>query len=138
MDKAKQPGIYFNGIILVGEEFWRNYEVPDDSSVEFVVKLGNESSGTNHSVELHSNLKLVKDGKETLRLTSKFIGFFSIIKGEENMDIKEYVRCNAPALMFPYVREHISSITGKSGINPVYLPPLNIKALLNGKSHQKS
>ena len=33
MDKAKQPGIKFNGIILVEEEFWRDYDVPEDSAV---------------------------------------------------------------------------------------------------------
>ncbi|XZK49641.1 protein-export chaperone SecB (plasmid) [Clostridium perfringens] len=35
--------------------------------------------------------------------------------------------------MFPYIREHITSVTQKAGIQPIVLPPINIRALLNNK-----
>lgn len=130
MDKSKQPGIRFDGIILVEEEFWRDYEIPKGSVTDFRAKVRNIKAGESYNTELYSTLKLVKEGKEALRLNSKFVGFFSVIKGEENMDIKEYMKSNAAALMFPYIREHISVITGKSGIEPIFLPPINLVALL--------
>ncbi len=138
MDKSKQPGIKFNGIILVEEEFWRDYIIPENSAVNFDVGVGGSKVGENYNVELDSTLKLVKEDKEVLRLKSKFVGFFSAVKGEENMDIDEYVKNNAPALMFPYIREHISVITAKSGINPIFLPPINLVALLKEKTIKES
>ena len=73
---------------------------------------------------------MIKEGKEVLVLKSKFVGFFSVIKGQENMDIEEYIKNNSVGLMFPYIREHISAVTIKSGINPIFLPPINVVALL--------
>ncbi len=36
---------------------------------------------------------------------------------------------NAPALLFPYIRAYISTLTNLSGINPITLPTLNLSAL---------
>jgi len=138
MDKTKQPGIKFNGIILVEEEFWRDYAIPEDSDIKFDIKAGSNKVGESYNVELYSTLKLVKEDKEVLKLKSKFVGFFSVAKGEENMDIDEYIKNNSAALMFPYVREHISATTAKSGINPIFLPPINLVALLKEQSTRKS
>jgi len=130
MDKTKQPGIKFDGIILVEEEFWRDYDVPEDSAVHLSLEAGNIEIQGDYNVEVNSTLTLTKEDKKVLALKSKFIGFFSIIKEEENMNIEEYVKNNSVALMFPYIREHISTITTKSGINPIFLPPVNVVALL--------
>lgn len=46
------------------------------------------------------------------------------------MNIDEYLKNNAPTLMFPYVREHVSAITIKAGMKPILIPPLNMRALL--------
>jgi len=137
MDKTKQPGINFDGIILVEEEFWRDYAIPEDSTINFDIKAGNNKVGESYNIELCSTLKLIKEDKEVLRLKSKFVGFFSVVKGEENMDIEKYIKNNAAALMFPYVREHISVITAKSGINPIFLPPINLVALLKEQTTRK-
>lgn len=32
--------------------------------------------------------------------------------------------------MFPYIREHISTVTQKAGIKPVLLAPINVLAML--------
>ncbi|HLR35138.1 MAG TPA: protein-export chaperone SecB [Tissierellales bacterium] len=133
MDKNKQPGISFDGIILVAEEFWRDFDVPEDGDLDFSIEAANSKIDENYNVELETNLRIIKDDEEKLKLQSKFVGLFSTIDGEENMDIDEYIENNAPALMFPYVREHISAITTKSGINPIFLPPINFVTLLKNK-----
>ncbi len=43
---------------------------------------------------------------------------------------------NAPALLFPYIRAYISTLTNLSGIKPVTLPTLNLSAL--GSELQKN
>ncbi len=87
MDKTKQPGIKFDGIILVEEEFWRDYDVPEDSAVHLSLEAGNIEIQGDYNVEVNSTLTLTKEDKKVLALKSKFIGFFSIIKEEENMNI---------------------------------------------------
>lgn len=138
MDKDKQPGIRFNGIILVEEKFWRDYIIPEDAKLDLKLESGNNKLDNSYNVELKAILRLIKDDKETLTLESKFVGFFTVIKGSENMDIDEYIKNNAPALMFPYVREHISAITIKAGIKPILVPPLNMRALLKKQQNNIS
>ena len=130
MDKSKQPGISFEGIILAKEKFWRDYTVPEEavSDISISVKYNNEEN--NWATEFLFSLRLVYQEKDVLTLECVFVGFFSIIEGEENMDIERFVKNNSPALMFPYIREHVSTITQKAGIKPVLLAPVNVIAML--------
>jgi preprotein translocase subunit SecB len=130
MDKSKQPGISFDNIMLVKESFWRDFVVPAKSKVELDVKHNWNGSEGKYVSELLTTLKLIADEKEVLKLESTFVGLFSIINGHENMNIEDYIKNNSPALMLPYIREHISCITQKAGIRPVLLPPINIVALI--------
>jgi len=130
MDITKQPGISFDGIILVKETFWREVNVPDNSAVELNVDMNlniTEDSSTNLLV----TTVLMKHGEDVvLKLETNFVGFFSI-KGDQNMDMEKYLKTNSAALMFPFVREHIATITQKAGVGPVLLPPINIIAMIN-------
>ena len=133
MDKNKQPGISFDNIMLVKECFWRDFIVPKESEIAFEVKHNWSGSEDKYVSELLTTLRLLAGEKEVLKLESTFVGLFSIIANQENMDIKDYIKNHAPALMLPYIREHISSITQKAGIKPVLLPPVNIVALIRKK-----
>lgn len=133
MNVDKQPGIRFNDIILVSECFNRGVNVPKDSELEFDINVSWGNNEENYIVELTTNLKLIANDECVMELENKFAGSFSVIKGQENMDITTYITTNATALMFPYIREHISSITQKSGIKPVLLPPINVVALIKEK-----
>lgn len=44
-------------------------------------------------------------------------------------DLNQYFYVNAPALLFPYVRAYISTLTTLSGINAINLPTLNLTSL---------
>jgi len=46
------------------------------------------------------------------------------------MNMERFMENHAPALMFPYIREHIAMVTQKAGVKPVLLPPVNIFALM--------
>lgn len=133
MDKTKQPGISFDGIMLVKEEFWRDYIVPDDIDMDLKFESSNQIVDNRATSEVTSTLKLIANGQDVIKLESKFVGFFSIDENEKNMDLDNYMKINSAALMFPYIREHITTITAKAGINPIMLPPLNLIAILNNE-----
>lgn len=60
------------------------------------------------------------------KLTSKTVGFF-----ETDEDITDefkssaFVKINSPAILFPFIRSYINTITTNSGIAPVILPSIN-------------
>lgn len=131
MDKTRQPGIKFDGIILVEESFWRDYSVPEDLTVDLEFSTSNSIENNNAAVEIATNFQLIKNDKSFVKLEFKFVGFFSVMEEDANMELEYFISNNSLALMFPYIREHITSVTSKSGIKPIMLPPINLKAMIS-------
>jgi len=131
MDKLKQPGINFESVFLVKESFWRDYVVPKDSKLNISFKMSVSGEGTKRSTMLSTTLTLQNpDKKDVLVLECDFVGIFAVKVGEENMDLDTFVKDNSPALMIPFIREHIYSVSQKSGIKGIMLPPVNVRALI--------
>lgn len=135
MDKSKQPRINFDAIILAEENFKREKRLPKDTETKLNFSSGNNINGNKASVEIAFNLELIKDNKKYMELYAKFVGLFSA-KEEKNMDLEEFVNLHALALMFPYIREHITNITSKAGIKPILLPPINLAAMLKNQNEE--
>jgi preprotein translocase subunit SecB len=54
----------------------------------------------------------------------KMVGVFEKI-GEPKLDVNEFGNINGAAIVFPYIREHLTNLSAKSGIGLVVLPPFN-------------
>lgn len=137
MDQTKQPGINIIGIILANEEFQRGYLIPEDAELKlnFNVNYDMNKEKTNASTEITTTLELLdKEGKQKKVLSLKFtyVGIFSVSENP-NMDMETFIKNNSAAILYPYIREHITNITQKSGIKPIILAPTNIIACLNNK-----
>ena len=130
MDKKRQPGISFDGIILAKEEFWRDYSVPDEATPDISINVKWNNQSDDWITEFSFSLCLMYEKVKVLQLDSTFIGFFSVIEGEENIDIEQFMQNHSPALMFPYIREHIATVTQKAGVKPVLLAPVNVLAMM--------
>ena len=67
-------------------------------------------------------------GKTTgeLKIKVVFCGNFEFNELITSALSKErFCETNAPAMIFPYLREFIASITGRAGLPPLLLPPLS-------------
>ncbi|MCK9204684.1 MAG: protein-export chaperone SecB [Bacteroidales bacterium] len=69
----------------------------------------------------------IEDSNKTLKIEIDSIGIF-ILSGQSSDEIlKSYLFLNAPAILFPYIRAYIASLTTLSGAGfPVTLPTLNL------------
>jgi preprotein translocase subunit SecB len=45
--------------------------------------------------------------------------------------LNNFLYLNAPAILFPYLRAYITSLTALSGVSPIVLPTLNLSGLKN-------
>lgn len=90
-------------------------------------------------VQVDHSLNKIGDDKFELILTTKVADqdekVCVWVKGraifnthQENMSILER---NAIAILFPYIRSYISTITTQPGMAPILLPAMNIVAMLN-------
>lgn len=98
--------------------------------------------------QLNPNIQVEFSGKNTidhgnfkfrLELTSKIfndnksidievvaVGFFEFDRNLSDELKNIFFQSNAPAILFPYVRAYIGTLTALSGISPVVLPTLNL------------
>lgn len=136
MDQKKQPGIRFKNVFLKKMSFSREPNVPENGSLNFNFECQKTLSEDGKSLvfDLGCNIS-EKTGAFTIACS--FIGLFEADEIASNMPLAQFAEENAPALMFPYLREFISSTTLKAGMNPIVLPPINIRALLRANATQE-
>lgn len=71
----------------------------------------------------------VKDHSGSFDIHLIAVGIFEFKDMEDPENISNYFYVNAPAIMFPYVRSYISTVTALSGLNAVNLPVMRLTKL---------
>ena len=71
------------------------------------------------------NTRVYSD-KEEVDIKVSMVAHFEY-RSTQKDELDGYIAYNAPAIIFPYVRAYISSLTGLSGISPIILPTLNME-----------
>lgn len=80
---------------------------------------------SDNEYEIELDTTVVNDSK-TMDIQVSMTGYFDV-NPDLDEDKKELlIKMNAPAIMFPYIRAYISSLTGLSGLVPVIIPPINM------------
>ena len=75
---------------------------------------------------------------EMFRLNLKMMFFFTIDEDiTEDFKKSDFVKINAPAIAFPYVRSYISNLTLQSGIPPIILPSVNFVKLVRDNENKE-
>ncbi len=79
----------------------------------------------------HSNLPelkldvIISDKNEKMNIHVSMTGYFAMDNFDSNT-LNEFLAFNAPAILFPYIRAYVSSMTALSGMRPVVLPTINL------------
>lgn len=69
---------------------------------------------------------LQKHGNDTLvRCRVSFIGAFECNNGLPKNELEKFGHINGAAIVFPFLREQLSSLMVKSGLKAIVLPPYN-------------
>lgn len=134
MGKKTFPQFYIDGIYLHNISFSINpeFNVSSESSLpDFGLSV---EASHNKVSEKKLILKIsvdivfeeVKEKDAPLNLHICMIGKFSTLEDVSSEDIEQFIRVNGPAIMFPYFREMISSVTARSVFPTLMIPPLNM------------
>lgn len=140
MDKQHQPGIMVKAIYQHKCSFERRPGHRGALTSNFAFKYGFRilEDGCGLAELTLSANGISKDSTEAVYDSEiTYIGIFSGIEGSENMSLEDFLANNAPALLMPYIRESLSTLSAKAGLPVVYLPPINIVALMNPQAIEK-
>ena len=113
---------------LIYESFIQinNHEKLDTSSNLQVSQTGSEDIEKSiYSIDFVMDLTGEED---SIKINVKCKGIFQFDKSLSEEEKDKFYNINAPAILFPYLRAYISSLTALSGIPPIILPTLNFAA----------
>jgi len=119
----------FKGFKIIRSLIERNEETPSKKiSLGFAPKGFIKKEDSNFQLQL--GVKIEDDNKSfKIEIESVANYSFENSEGLEKLDDLFYI--NAPALLFPYIRAYISTLTNLSGFEPINLPTLNMTSLGN-------
>ena len=110
-------------LMIVESSFSRTEKEIQDAALEMEIEKDiQKQSEDQYEITLAVRLK-EKNNQINIYVKSKA----HFTTQQENTNLIEK---NTIAIMFPYVRSHISSITSQPGMMPIVLPPMNIAAML--------
>lgn len=69
----------------------------------------------------------LKDLNEKVYIEVDMVGLYQYQGNEE--EVKPFIYFNASAILFPYIRAYISTLTANSGMSTVILPTMNLSSL---------
>jgi preprotein translocase subunit SecB len=119
-----------SNVILVESRFTRATEVSSigDLQKHFNIEIEPirlEESVFNIALNVTFYAHIIGSDEHEVDFFVKMVGLFEKVGDLSEIPNEYFVHVNAPAIIFPFVREHIASTTAKSGIDAMLLPPFN-------------
>ena len=127
----KQQNVYLIESILLTESNYRRASFIDFSiSLESNLSVNIETGGDivddhGHFIVVVAAVLKGHVGDEfAYEVSVKMVGVFLKI-GDPELSLESFKKINAPAIIYPFIREHIHNLNSKAGINNIVLPPVN-------------
>lgn len=127
--KNLESGFRIHNLILVESYFSRidtvefnNPEIKQNVQIEGEVSTNPD----NNFVSVKQTLHYSQEYNETKQVTAKIsmVGIFEKV-GDSPLNLEQFGHVNAAAIIYPYIREHLSNLSAKAGLGIIFLPPVN-------------
>jgi preprotein translocase subunit SecB len=128
----KSPGIKFSAVYITDYHF-KSLDRHKGRPGEFVLNLTYQTalSEDNNQLICKLTVEIAPPPGEKL-LFELSVTIQGIFEQEESATLKleEFAKLQAPAILFPFVRETIHSMTSRTPYGPILLKPINVAAAL--------
>lgn len=111
------------------------------ADLEYPFKVGlkaTESDEGTVRVELAFRASRDREAGQPYSLEVVYLGEFELSNVPEGLSRDAFARQNAAAILFPYLREAVSSVTARGTYGPLFVPPINVVAMLRREASAKT
>ncbi len=121
--------------IFLAESSFKRIEVlsPSESIerlIDFKIDTINLES-TDFNVILNVDFTQSGEGGPEVEIKVKMVGYFEKEGNIDKLPLEYFTYVNAPAMLYPFVREHIASLTSKAGMDTALSPLINFVGIYN-------
>lgn len=129
-----KPTFQLINILLIESTFKREvtFDIDNISKAQNILDVNSQSmpaSGDDFGVFLTITFKQILNKITILETKVTMVGSFKKNESVDEIALAQFCNVNAPAIIFPFIRETIASMTLKAGVNPVLIQPLNFVEL---------
>lgn len=128
--KNIESGFRIHNILLIESNFSRietvafnNPEIMQNVNIDAAVNVNPENNMISVKQTLHYSQEF--NGIEQVTATISMIGVFEKY-GDSPLDLEQFGHVNGAAIVYPYIREHLSSLSAKAGLGLIFLSPVNL------------
>jgi preprotein translocase subunit SecB len=117
----------FKGYKIIDSHIKQNHDdIANELKLSFIPKGEIDRTQSSFLLTLETT---IEDDNNAFTANIKAKATFSFDKDADPEHIDNFFYINAPAILFPYIRAYISTLTTLSGVKPVTLPTLNLSSL---------
>lgn len=111
-----------------------------ETSVNVNLKVERKVSATKAKCWLTVETRLTnkEDKSEVANSSITAYGIYKKRDKETKLSIEEFARLNGLAILYPFIREHLSSLSLKAGLSSILLPSVNFVAFSKSEDQQRS
>lgn len=102
-----------------------NIGIEAESDKELKIKINPSGLVESDVFKLMLDIQ-ISNNSQTVLIDVSVESLFTFNREIEKENIQNYFCINAPAIVFPYIRAYISTLTALSGIDTLILPTLNL------------
>ncbi|APC07791.1 protein-export chaperone SecB [Neomoorella thermoacetica] len=136
IDKSIESHLIFRGykVLYLSYKLNQNFKSQKNKSIPLDFKVRTESTvdETNNEITVDLFCNIFEEGPEKdnpFHLKVNLRGWFKTNSTVEKNELYRYAEINAPAILFPFLRTVVSSVTMAANVPPVILPLVNINRL---------
>ena len=130
--KISFKGYKCTELFFKASEEYIDGKLPHDVNLNIDKKV-KKSSLSNNDFELNLILEISSKDDDT-NIRCSFLGYFCCdIEISKGFLETSFASINAPAILFPFIRAYVSTITINAGLNPIILPTINFAGVQENK-----
>lgn len=116
----------FDHFGITSIHFYINNDFKREAEVTISPEIAGRADYNKETRRLQANMKVsLTSGNLPFYLSVEGFGVLTFNKEPDELTLKNVSSINAPAIIFPYIRETIADITRRAGFPPLHLHPVN-------------
>lgn len=122
-----ESGFRINNLLLLESSFTRIINVTfDNPDVIQNINVDVNVSVNDNVVVVTEEIKYNQIFNDIVEVSAiiKMVGVFEKF-GDNILDLENFGNVNGAAIIFPYIREHLTNLTSKAGLGLIIIPPFN-------------
>lgn len=123
-----KSNIELKSLFLLNTEFKRPLDFNSkDEKISLGISIKDKRSGNILTVFL--GIQVFMENQPDFLANVEMAGIFEYDSNNIPIAIDDFAKINGPAILFPFIREHLATLSAKANMNRILLPPLNFVAL---------